>query len=284
MGEVLALGSAVVWALTSIGMRPLTGPLLLPASVVRMAAGTAVLLLLAALNGGWQRVLAAPLEVWLILSMSTVLSLVVGDSSFFASTGRLGVARALPVATSFPLLTSIGAVVFLAEPPTWRMGLGTLLVVAGVIVLAREKVPGNGKRDLLGYGLAITAAVTWATSSIFLGRAVTVVDPEVVNTIRFPLGTLVFSGLLLVRPPRKWLTRRETGLSLIVGVASVASALLYIGGMSMIGVARGVALNATSPVFAALLAAWLLHEPITRRTLLAVGITVAGTILLSVPA
>ena len=48
------------------------------------------------------------------------------------------------------------------------------------------------------------------------------------------------------------------------------------------GVARGVALNATSPVFSAVLAAFLLRERVSKRAVLGIASSVLGTGLLVV--
>jgi drug/metabolite transporter (DMT)-like permease len=60
----------------------------------------------------------------------------------------------------------------------------------------------------------------------------------------------------------------------------LASAVMFLGGIAGAGVARGVALNAVSPVFSAMLAAVLLRERISRRAALGVTCSVIGTVLL----
>ena len=60
--------------------------------------------------------------------------------------------------------------------------------------------------------------------------------------------------------------------------AAWASGIL--GGIAGAGVARGVALNATTPVFSAVLAVLVLKERLSTRAALGVGCSVLGTVLL----
>jgi S-adenosylmethionine uptake transporter len=78
------------------------------------------------------------------------------------------------------------------------------------------------------------------------------------------------------------LTRRLLWLTVAAAVGTLASSMLFLGGISHAGVARGVALNATSPVFSAVLAVLLLKEHLSRRAALGVAASVLGTVLLVV--
>jgi len=69
-------------------------------------------------------------------------------------------------------------------------------------------------------------------------------------------------------------------LSVLAAIGTLASALMFLGGIAGAGVARGVALNATTPVFSAVLAALLLRERVSGRTALGIVSSVLGTILL----
>ena len=98
--------------------------------------------------------------------------------------------------------------------------------------------------------------------------------------VRFPLAAVIFTVYLAAARPAEQLTPRIIWLSLAAAVGTLASALMFLGGIDGAGVARGVALNATSPVFSAVLAALVLRERISRRTALGIASSVLGTILL----
>lgn len=280
MGELLAIGSAVAWALTSVAMRPIVGRALWRSSVLRMLVCAALLAAYAWPTGALERAVTAPPIAWLWLLGSTLCSMVTGDSLYFMAAARIGVARALPIASAFPLLTTVGAVVLLNEPPTAALLAGSALVVLAVALIGGERARDGGRIDVVGLLLAGFAACMWAASGLFLGPALKILDPIAANMIRFPVGAIVFTAYLAAVRPSEHLTTRLVWLSLAAAIGTLASATLFLGGIAAAGVARGVALNATSPVFSAVLAAFLLREKVSKRAALGIASSVLGTVLL----
>jgi drug/metabolite transporter (DMT)-like permease len=280
LGELVAVGSAVAWALTSVAMRPIVGKALWQSSVLRMVICTAMLAAYAWPTGALERAATAPPIAWLWLLGSTLCSMVTGDSLYFMAAARIGVARALPIASAFPLLTTLGAVLLLHEPPTLALIAGSVLVVLAVALIGGERAHGGGRIDVIGLLLAGLAACMWSASGLFLGPALQLLDPVAANVIRFPIGGILFTAYLAAVRPTEHLTTRLVWLSLAAAVGTLASAMLFLGGIAAAGVARGVALNATSPVFSAVLAAVLLREKVSRRAALGIAASVVGTILL----
>jgi DME family drug/metabolite transporter len=231
-------------------------------------------------TGALARVVDAPPTTWLWLLASTLCSMVVGDSLYFMAAARIGVARALPIASSFPLLTTVGAVLTLGETPTAALIIGSLLVVLAVALIGGDRVRGGGRIDLVGMVLAGLAACLWASSGLLLGQGLRLLDPVATNMIRFPVAALLFTAYVAAVRPAEQLTRRLWWLSLVAAVGTLASASLFLAGIEAAGVARGVALNALSPVFSAVLAATLLRERVNRRTAIGIVSSVVGTVLL----
>jgi drug/metabolite transporter (DMT)-like permease len=280
LGELLAIGSAVAWALTSVAMRPIAGRALWRSSLLRMLICAALLGAYAWPTGALARAVEAPPIAWLWLLGSTMCSMIVGDSLYFLAAARIGVARALPIASAFPLLTTIGAVVLLNEAPSVALLVGSALVVVAVALIGGERVRGGGRTEVVGLVLAGLAACMWAGSGLFLGPALRLLDPIAANMIRFPLAAVVFTLYLATARPSEHLSRRLIWLSVAAAVGTLASALMFLGGVAVAGVARGVALNATSPVFSAVLATFLLRERVSRRAALGIASSVLGTVLL----
>jgi DME family drug/metabolite transporter len=280
LGELLAIGSAVAWAFTTIAMRPIAGQALWRSSVLRMLVCAGLLGAYAWPSGAFQRILEAPPIAGLWLLGSTLCSMVVGDSLYFMAAARIGVARALPIASSFPLLTTVGAVLLLGEKATAQLIVGSLLVVLAVALIGGDRVRGSGRIDLVGLFLAGLAACLWASSGLLLGQALRLLDPIATNMIRFPVAAIVFTAYVATIRPAEVLTRRLATLSVVAAVGTLASASLFLAGIEAAGVARGVALNALSPVFSAILAAALLRERVSRRTAVGIASSVLGTVLL----
>ncbi len=276
----MAIGSALAWALTSVAMRPIAGRALWWSSLLRMLVCAALLAIYAWPSGALQQALTAPPIAYVFLLGSTLCSMGIGDSLYFLSSARIGVARALPIAASFPLLTAGGALLILHEPLTPAVLAGTILVVAAVALIAGERVTDGKQTDPLGLILAGVTACFWAASGLFLGPALQYVDPIAGNMIRFPTASLLFIGYLAVVRPAEQLNARLVWLTLAAAVGTLLSALMFLGGLAGAGVARGVALNATSPVFSAIFAALLLGERVTGRVGAGIVASVVGTILL----
>jgi uncharacterized membrane protein len=90
------------------------------ASLVLLATGTRFPL---GVGGGWAAVTAVCVASALIL--------------FFIALTHGDAATVVPVSSVYPLITLAGAALFLSEKITLIRGLGTALVVAGVVLLAR---------------------------------------------------------------------------------------------------------------------------------------------------
>src|SRR5262249_24610373 len=139
-------------------------------------------------TGALEQVAAAELSTWLWLVGSIVTSLVGGDSLYFVASARIEVARALPIASAFPLFSTAGAALLLHEPVTLPVAAGTALGVAGVGLIASDARSTSSRRDVLGVVLAILAALCWAATGLTLAPALERLDPPAANLIRFPLG------------------------------------------------------------------------------------------------
>jgi drug/metabolite transporter, DME family len=277
---MLAIGSAVAWALTSVAMRPIAGRALWRSSVLRSLLCALALAAYAVPSGLVTALLNAEPQAFVWLLGSTLSSIVIGDSLYFLSAARIGVARALPIASSFPLLTTIGAVTLLGELLTPGLLLGSALVVAGVALVGGERARASGRSDPLGLLLAGLAACLWASSGLFLGPALRLLDPVAANLVRFPIATLFFAGYVAVARPTEELNGRIAWLTVAAAAGTLGSAMMFLGGITAAGVARGVALNATAPIFSAILAVVLLKERLSRRAAAGIICSVLGTVLL----
>ncbi len=116
MGELAGLGAAIIWATTNIVLR---------GQSVRLGAVTV---------NAWRTVFAAicfiiiflltrplstftqlPLQGVAALLTGVIFGMVIGDVLQFTAMTRIGVARAMPISSCFPLFTIAIAAVFLGE-------------------------------------------------------------------------------------------------------------------------------------------------------------------------
>jgi drug/metabolite transporter (DMT)-like permease len=138
----------------------------------------------------------------------------------------------------------------------------------------------ESRRQRRGQIYVALAAVAWSTAGV-LQRQLTLDTPTQV------MGRAAFAGVALlvyvavVERGRLVQAFRSVGLAGIAVALCVATASgSFIGALNHTSVARVLFILAVAPVLAALLARIMLGEPITRRTVLAMAMALAGVALM----
>jgi drug/metabolite transporter (DMT)-like permease len=286
LGALVALGSALTWAVNSLLVRQLA-PVLNSVSVnaLRSTAGGALLLVWVLAAGGAGRIAGISPSSLGLLALSIVLAIAVGDTIFFESVRALGLARAMTVSMTYPLLAAGLAAVFLGERITWPVIAGSLVILAGltVIVAGRHEGRAAPRHFWVGVGAASFASLAWAISVVVLKAPLAEIDATTAQALRLPVA-----GLLLWATPwaRGALGRlRDSGPSprwtfATLVVLTAVSSVMFVAGVKYAGVAVASVLSSTAPMFAIPLGAVALGE---RPTVAAVGgalLTVAGIAIL----
>ena len=223
-----------------------------------------------------------------LLCGSVVAGFGIGDTAFFESIRRLGVARAMPIAGCHPLVTGLLAVVILGEPLTNGLIVGVIVVSVGVWLVTTDGIQAAraqplGQRDLaVGVGLALTAAAGWSVATVMVRPALDAIDPVLASTLRLPFAAAV---MLLVASRAQVLDSRKLELNrpvllgiLFGGTATVVSATLFLWAVALIGAARTAAIASSSPLFAAPMAVLFFRERLTVRLVLGMTITTVGVV------
>ncbi|HEX5980213.1 MAG TPA: DMT family transporter [Thermoleophilaceae bacterium] len=144
--------------------------------------------------------------------------------------------------------------------------------------------PEGTRRQRRGQVYVALAAVAWSTAGV-LQRQLTL------DTSTQVLGRAAFAGVALLAYVAVVERGRVVQAFRSVGVAGVAVALCvatasgsFIAALNHTSVARVLFILAVAPVLAALVARVTLGEPITRRTVVAMGVALAGvTLMLGAP-
>lgn len=260
-GALAALAAALCWTLASSLWRRLRTSL----SSARLnllknlLALTLQLPLLAAF-GPW----AVPPGPLLLLALSGVVGIALGDSLFFAALRRLGTRRTLTIEAGGPALTALAGAVVLGEGLQAVQWLGIGLISAAVLLVVRRQPPPSARPGDVGLGvlLAFGALVCGSTGALLARSALRAegLPPLQAATVRLACAALVMLPLLRGLPwppprPRpqgaRWpLVLVATLLGTSAGIVLQQAALQRLPG----GVA--VALMATAPVMALPLARW----------------------------
>jgi drug/metabolite transporter (DMT)-like permease len=280
MGEAAALGSAMLWATTSILFGTQTGRI--PAAVIsalRLLCGSALLCSLGVLLLATGAIEGVTLSRGAALALSGMLGVGLGDTLYIRGIRPLGVSRAFPMSMAcFPLFTLLLAAAIVGEPVTGALVAGGALIITGVVLVA-----GRAGRDgetagspLVGVLCVLGAAALWALASVWLKEAGSGVAPVLVAAIRVPAAALVALTLARAAGQPLWpgrYSRRTLAALAFAGLAGTGlGSLLYVVSVQEAGAARSAVLSSTGPLFALPLAALILRERLTARV-------VAGTLL-----
>lgn len=288
LGAVCALASAFTWAVTSLLVRTVSPPLTsVTVSAVRALLGGSLLLAWVLAAGGFGRLAAIGETSFLLLLVSIVVAIAVGDVMFFESARFLGLARAMTVSMIYPLLSAVFAAVFLGESLSVRVGGGSLVTLAGLALIVRARHGERVREERLGMGLAaaLVAAVAWAVSLLVLKPAMGTLDPVTAQAVRLPLASVV-----LFATPWGWSAPRQVmgadratlGRVVLLGVITAASSVLFVTSVKWADVAVAAVLSSTAPLFALPLGLLFLGERVTRLALLGTALAVTGVALLQV--
>jgi DME family drug/metabolite transporter len=286
LGAVCALASAFTWAVTSLLVRTVSPPLSsVTVSAVRALLGGGLLLAWVLGTSGVERLAAIGETNFVLLAVSIVVAIAVGDVMFFEAARFLGLARAMTISMVYPLMSACFAAVFLGEPLTARVGAGSVVTLTGLALIVRARRDDREREDRLGLGVAaaITAAVAWATSLLVLKPAMGTLDPITTQAVRLPLASMV----LFVTPwgwgaPRQMRDADRYTLSRValLGCVTAASSVLFVTSVKWADVAVAAVLSSTAPLFALPLGLIFLGERVTRTALVGTALAVTGVALL----
>jgi len=287
LGALCSLASALTWAVVSLFVRRLAGTLNSPTINALRTMGAGVLLMAWVLaTGGVEALQGIGLATFFLLAASIVLSGSLGDTIFFESARFLGLARAMTASMTYPMLSAVLAAIFLGEPITTPLIMGSMLTLGGLalIVGARPNEPDRPGHLWLGLLASQAASIAWAVGVILLKVPLATVDSTTAQAVRLPLAALV-----LFATPWVWGsmgTVKEGGLSLaglltFLAVLTAGSSLLFVVGVKHAGVGVSTVLSSTAPMFAIPLGTLFLGERITRTAALGTLITVVGVAVLN---
>ncbi|MEN4010753.1 MAG: DMT family transporter [Chloroflexota bacterium] len=288
-GGLAALTAAFLWALASIWFTAL-GRRLAIVEVNFLKGALALALLTATLLLGGGSLQNIPMEALVLLLVSGVIGITLGDSAYLQALQHLGPRRTLLLATLAPPMVGLIAWAFLGEALIWTAWLGIALTVAGVTWVILERSPRDAPSGSLKHGLwfGFLAALAQSTA-IVLSRAVltrTSVDPLQSTILRLAAAVVVLViWLLLSRRPlisRAVFAAHPRLWALLAAATIVGTYLaLWLQQVSILLAPAGIVqtLLSTSPIFILPIAA-LQGEQISPRAVLGVLLALGGVGLL----
>lgn len=287
LGEVYALVCAFLWATNGLVLRSQAG-VMSPAAMNAWRCGVAALpyLLLLPLDRPLASLLVVPMIDWAYLFGSLIAGPTIGATLYIIALREIGASRAMPLTGTYPLATLLFEWLLLGQAAAGHVLYGTLLVVAGIGLLAGQRGLDSGieasRRARLGVLLAIVASLLWGLSTVLLKPALEHLSVVQANAVRLPaVAAIVY--LALVRPSGQPLFRAPRRPLVIIGAIGLISQGLgsytFLAALDLIGAARTVTISSTYPVIGLIMAALILKERVTVWVVLGAGCCMAGVYL-----
>jgi uncharacterized membrane protein len=284
LGAVCALGAALAWSVTSLLARSLM-PHYGSVTINAVRSGIAGVLLIACVSArdGPATLVTMSATTFLVLVVSIVAAIGVGDTVFFESTRAIGLGRAMTIATTYPIGAAALAVALYGERITPATAAGSLLTLGGVALIVGARGDAAPERLWFGVWTAVVASIAWAVSTVMMKTPLHEIEPLTAQAIRLPLASALLWLTPWTRGAGAALRQGGRGPLVRLGVLSVitaASSVLFVASLKYAGVAIGSVLSATAPLFALPLGVLFLGERVSAWTVLGALVAVAGVVVL----
>ena len=197
----------------------------------------------------------------------------------------LGPTLVSTLSSTSPLFGAALAVLWLGEILTWTTALGTLGIIAAVVVLARRDSRAAAAWPLWALALPVGAAAVRSLAHVFTKIGLeTTPDPYFAGLVGFSVAALVMAAVQRLRPGRQPVPWRGGGpywfmaAGVIMGISILSLNTALLRGQ----IVTVVPIVACSPVFTMLMSVLIFRrEKLTARIVLAVFVVVPSVILIA---
>lgn len=201
---------------------------------------------------------------------------------YFKALSIGNLSKVVAVDKSSTFLTILLALIFFHEPFHWLTGLGIAVMIAGTALMLEKGDAKKGERGWLFY--AAGSAVFAALQSILGKVGVQDMDSTLATALR-TVVVLIFAWAIVLGKKEggdwKKMTRRDAVLLVLSGITTGASWLCYYRALQTGRASVVVPIDKCSMLFAVALSAIFLKEKQTHRSLLALALVVAGTLMIA---
>ena len=201
---------------------------------------------------------------------------------YFKALSIGNLSKVVAVDKSSTFLTILLALILFREPFHWLTGLGIAVMIAGTALMLEKGDAKKGEKGWLVY--AAGSAVFAALQSILGKVGVQDMDSTLATALR-TVVVLIFAWAIVLGKKEggdwKKMTRRDAVLLVLSGITTGASWLCYYRALQTGRASVVVPIDKCSILFAVALSAIFLKEKQTRRSLLALALVVAGTLMIA---
>lgn len=188
---------------------------------------------------------------------------------------------------SNPLFTSLFSAIFLGEKMTVKKAMGLIIGLVGVFVSFSNKLTASQNTYLLGIGLSLAAAVTFALY-ITLGKKITKRLGSVsVSSFTSVFGSVVLVPIMLFFGASPLVSELMPNLGQVLYLSVFVTGLayyLYFKALENLDTGLGSMSFFLKPILASVLAAVVLGETVCIQIVLGIVLVLAGIVLAVRPA
>ncbi|MBD3158063.1 MAG: EamA family transporter [Candidatus Lokiarchaeota archaeon] len=294
IGELGSLGAAICFSVAAVlygSALQKTNPV--SASIARCICVGAIMGSLQFLIFFMYGIPTIPLDAIFLAMLSGIIGLAIGDILYLKSIQKIGITRAVPITTIYPLF-GIGLTVFLdIEPIRLSIVLGGLLVFVGLYQISADgesELQLEKEQIYKGIAYALLAAFVWSISLLFTDAAISLAGESnmnyaySVNALRV-LSAGLFLGLsipFLDKSLRLIEIPGESLLALVVGGVISLGLGWFLLTFSFFHAPSSIVvpLSSTTPFFSGILGLLVLDENVTKRSAFGSLVVVLGIFVL----
>ncbi len=289
VGETFSLLSAILWALAVIFFRKSgeqVHPLVLNIFKDLLAL---VLFVPTIFLFGVSVVRPAPLSAYMLLLLSGVIGIGVGDTVFFMSLNILGAGLTGIVICMYSPFIIMLSTIFLGERMSLPQIVGAFLIISAVLIatIERHKITVSRHRLVAGVLLGMLSSAAMAAGIVMI-KPLLEGSPVLWTTgIRLFGGTVVLTLILLFYPRRHKIidtlisTKRWSYTISGSFIGAYLAMIVWIAGMKYTQASVASALNQTSVIFIFIFAGLILKESINFRRATAIILAFIGSFFVS---
>lgn len=222
-----------------------------------------------------------------VVMLGALLGGPIGMTGYVLAIGNIGPAYTAVISAFYPAFGTVLAVLVLKERMRARQIAALAVALTGIVGMGLM-TPGlpNVGNAVLGLAGALACVVGWGSEAVFCawGMRDETVDNETALQIRETTSALTY-GIVVIPLFGAWpfaassLPSVATAVVALSGLAGTISYLFYYKGISVIGAARGMALNISYSAWAVLFGAILAMAPPSGLEVVCCIAILGGTVL-----
>lgn len=227
-------------------------------------------------------------QEYLILIISGIIGVAIGDILFLASLRRIGSSLSAIVSTGYTISIFILAFLMFGEVISFISYLGGVLVILGVVIGTIDRDLERTPKEIL-YGVSFGLLANLCTAySVLLLRPIMDVHPVVpIALVRFSIGMIISAfGILYLNGKlalRETILKGFSNYNLLAGAffGTFLSVIFWLAGFKYTLAGRAAIYNQLSTIFIILLASVFLNQQMTKKKWVAVSLALMGSFIVS---